>query len=104
MPLDLTDASKDRSKTPGTSGQSGPSQSASAAPRNASTGSAQRSGEGNEEKKDDPVPAHKRGGVQLWQFLRQLLDNPEKRNIITWTRQGHDGEFKLLDPEEVARL
>ncbi|CAG5080423.1 Oidioi.mRNA.OKI2018_I69.PAR.g9584.t2.cds [Oikopleura dioica] len=102
MPLDLTDASKDRSKTPGTSGQSGPS--ASAAPRNASTGSAPRSGEGNEEKKDDPVPAHKRGGVQLWQFLRQLLDNPEKRNIITWTRQGHDGEFKLLDPEEVARL
>ena len=52
----------------------------------------------------DPVPAHKRGGVQLWQFLRQLLDNPERRNIIHWTRQGHDGEFKLLDPEEVARL
>lgn len=54
--------------------------------------------------KGDPVPAHKRGGVQLWQFLRQLLDNPERRNIIHWTRQGHDGEFKLLDPEEVARL
>lgn len=53
---------------------------------------------------NEPVPAHKRGGVQLWQFLRQLLDNPERRNIITWTRQGHDGEFKLLDPEEVARL
>merc|ERR1711935_491906 len=55
-------------------------------------------------KDGDPVPAHKRGGVQLWQFLRQLLDNPERRNIIHWTRQGHDGEFKLLDPEEVARL
>ena len=53
---------------------------------------------------NEPVPAHKRGGVQLWQFLRQLLDNPDRRNIITWTRQGHDGEFKLLDPEEVARL
>ena len=52
----------------------------------------------------DPVPAHKRGGVQLWQFLRQLLDNPERRNIIHWTRHGQDGEFKLLDPEEVARL
>jgi len=59
---------------------------------------------GKNDKSDDPVPAHKRGGVQLWQFLRQLLDNPERRNIIHWTRQGHDGEFKLLDPEEVARL
>ena len=58
----------------------------------------------NVRNKGDPVPAHKRGGVQLWQFLRQLLDNPERRNIIHWTRQGHDGEFKLLDPEEVARL
>lgn len=58
----------------------------------------------SKESTSEPVPAHKRGGVQLWQFLRQLLDNPDRRNIITWTRQGHDGEFKLLDPEEVARL
>lgn len=55
-------------------------------------------------KDGDLVPAHKRGGVQLWQFLQQLLDNLERRNIIHWTRQGHDGEFKLLDPEEKARL
>ena len=108
--MDLTDpASKDRSKTPGASGvQSGINQhpgSSSSAARNTSSGSnSQQTGDGNEEKKDDPVPAHKRGGVQLWQFLRQLLDNPERRNIISWTRQGHDGEFKLLDPEEVARL
>ena len=98
--MDLTDASKDRSKTPGTS-NSAISQAANATARNASASTEQSQ---TEEKKDDPVPAHKRGGVQLWQFLRQLLDNPEKRNIISWTRQGHDGEFKLLDPEEVARL
>ena len=100
MPLDLTDASKDRSKTPGASDPA-ISQAGSATARNTSASTEQSQ---TEEKKDEPVPAHKRGGVQLWQFLRQLLDNPEKRNIISWTRQGHDGEFKLLDPEEVARL
>lgn len=100
MPLDLTDASKDRSKTPGTS-NSALSQSQNPSARNPSASAEQSQ---TEEKKDEPVPAHKRGGVQLWQFLRQLLDNPERRNIISWTRQGHDGEFKLLDPEEVARL
>jgi len=100
MPLDLTDASKDRSKTPGTSNSALP-QSQNPSARNPSASAEQSQ---TEEKKDEPVPAHKRGGVQLWQFLRQLLDNPERRNIISWTRQGHDGEFKLLDPEEVARL
>ena len=97
MPLDLTDASKDRSKTPGTSNSALPQ------PQNPSARTPAEQSQ-TEEKKDEPVPAHKRGGVQLWQFLRQLLDNPERRNIISWTRQGHDGEFKLLDPEEVARL
>lgn len=101
MPLDLTDASKDRSKTPGTSNSAISQAANSATARNNSASTEQSQ---NEEKKDEPVPAHKRGGVQLWQFLRQLLDNPERRNIISWTRQGHDGEFKLLDPEEVARL
>lgn len=48
----------------------------------------------------------KRGSLQLWQFLLQLLSsNPSNHSepIIEWTRKSA-AEFKLLDPEEVARL
>ncbi len=46
----------------------------------------------------------KRGSLQLWQFLLQLISNSNKHepNIIEWTRKS-SAEFKLLDPEEVAR-
>jgi hypothetical protein len=46
----------------------------------------------------------KRGSLQLWQFLLQLISNSNKNeaNIIEWTRKT-SAEFKLLDPEEVAR-
>ncbi|XP_054639679.1 ETS domain-containing protein Elk-1 isoform X2 [Dunckerocampus dactyliophorus] len=40
--------------------------------------------------------------ITLWQFLRHLLDDQRHRHLISWT--GEDGEFKLLDAEEVARL
>ncbi|MGH0153805.1 UNVERIFIED_CONTAM: hypothetical protein FKN15_025097 [Acipenser sinensis] len=40
--------------------------------------------------------------VTLWQFLLHLLDDPGRQHLITWT--SSDGEFKLLDAEEVARL
>ena len=40
--------------------------------------------------------------VTLWQFLLELLLSDEHRNLITWT--GEEGEFKLLNAEEVARL
>ncbi|CAL8260312.1 unnamed protein product [Gadus morhua 'NCC'] len=40
--------------------------------------------------------------ITLWQFLLLLLDDASQRHLITWT--GEDGEFKLLDAEEVARL
>jgi len=40
--------------------------------------------------------------ITLWQFLLHLLDDASQRHLITWT--GEDGEFKLLDAEEVARL
>jgi hypothetical protein len=64
----------------------------------------------------------RRGSLQLWQFLIALLDEPSskyaKRNsliefefdeflndffssCITWTGRGM--EFKLIEPEEVAR-
>ncbi|XP_078399290.1 ETS domain-containing protein Elk-1-like [Cetorhinus maximus] len=39
--------------------------------------------------------------ITLWQFLRQLLDE-NKSDLICWTSK--DGEFKLRNAEEVARL
>ncbi|MGH0177664.1 UNVERIFIED_CONTAM: hypothetical protein FKN15_021734 [Acipenser sinensis] len=40
--------------------------------------------------------------VTLWQFLLHLLEDPGRQHLITWT--SSDGEFKLLEAEEVARL
>ncbi|XP_060034711.1 ETS domain-containing protein Elk-4 isoform X2 [Erinaceus europaeus] len=40
--------------------------------------------------------------ITLWQFLLQLLKEPQHENMICWTSK--DGEFKLLQAEEVARL
>ncbi|XP_043107340.1 ETS domain-containing protein Elk-4 isoform X2 [Puntigrus tetrazona] len=40
--------------------------------------------------------------VTLWQFLLQLLLDPSNDQLICWTND--DGEFKLLQAEEVARL
>ena len=41
------------------------------------------------------------GQIQLWQFLLELLSDVTNSTIITW--EGHNGEFKLIDPDEVAR-
>ncbi|VDK82646.1 unnamed protein product [Litomosoides sigmodontis] len=42
------------------------------------------------------------GQIQLWQFLLELLsDTHSNAHCITW--EGENGEFKLLDPDEVAR-
>ncbi|XP_043357021.1 ETS domain-containing protein Elk-1 isoform X3 [Dermochelys coriacea] len=40
--------------------------------------------------------------VTLWQFLLQLLEQQSNGHLIAWT--STDGEFKLVDAEEVARL
>lgn len=40
--------------------------------------------------------------ITLWQFLLQLLQEPQNKHMICWTSK--DGEFKLLQAEEVARL
>lgn len=41
--------------------------------------------------------------ITLWQFLLELLlNNNQYKHIITWT--NNDGEFKLVNAEEVARL
>lgn len=45
----------------------------------------------------------KKGCIQLWQFLLKLLTNKGNESIIEWTKKS-SSEFKLLDPEEVARL
>lgn len=42
--------------------------------------------------------------ITLWQFLLHLLEDQRQRHLICWTGSGSDGEFKLLDAEEVARL
>ncbi|MGH0158895.1 UNVERIFIED_CONTAM: hypothetical protein FKN15_036449 [Acipenser sinensis] len=39
---------------------------------------------------------------ELWQFLVALLDDPSNARFIVWTGRGM--EFKLIKPEEVARL
>jgi c-ets proto-oncogene protein len=41
------------------------------------------------------------GPIQLWQFLLELLTDRSCKAFISWT--GDDWEFKLTDPDEVAR-
>ncbi|XP_031616547.1 DNA-binding protein D-ETS-3 isoform X3 [Contarinia nasturtii] len=41
------------------------------------------------------------GQIQLWQFLLELLSDSSNAAAITW--EGTNGEFKLTDPDEVAR-
>lgn len=42
------------------------------------------------------------GQVQLWQFLLEILTDCEHTDVIEWV--GTEGEFKLTDPDRVARL
>ncbi|XP_076035748.1 uncharacterized protein LOC143021862 [Oratosquilla oratoria] len=41
------------------------------------------------------------GQIQLWQFLLEQLCDPANASVVTW--EGTSGEFKILDPDEVAR-
>ena len=75
--------------------------------------------EGKEEEKPKPSNAtgsnpkskqqkirmpQRKGGMQLWQFLYALLEDPEKRygELIEWTDNRQELEFRLLDPEAIA--
>ncbi|XP_078488852.1 transcription factor protein [Ciona intestinalis] len=50
----------------------------------------------------DPITYGRRGSLQLWQFLVSLLEDPSNnQQVIAWTGRGL--EFKLVEPEEVAR-
>ncbi|XP_030014815.1 fli-1 proto-oncogene, ETS transcription factor-related sequence isoform X2 [Sphaeramia orbicularis] len=51
-----------------------------------------------------PDSAHRpvgSGQIQLWQFLLELLSDSNNAGIITW--EGTNGEFKMTDPDEVAK-
>ncbi|CAJ0956310.1 unnamed protein product, partial [Mesorhabditis belari] len=49
-----------------------------------------------------PPQALGSGQIQLWQFLLELLAEPHcNGHCISW--EGGNGEFKLIDPDEVAR-
>lgn len=41
------------------------------------------------------------GQIQLWQFLLELLSDRTNSHSITW--EGNNGEFKMVDPDDVAR-
>ena len=41
------------------------------------------------------------GPIQLWQFLLELLTDKTCQHFISWTGDGW--EFKMTDPDEVAR-
>ncbi|XP_041091491.1 transcriptional regulator ERG homolog isoform X2 [Polyodon spathula] len=41
------------------------------------------------------------GQIQLWQFLLELLTDSGNASCIMW--EGTNGEFKMTDPDEVAR-
>uniref|UniRef100_A0A8C4WWI2 ETS domain-containing protein n=1 Tax=Eptatretus burgeri TaxID=7764 RepID=A0A8C4WWI2_EPTBU len=41
------------------------------------------------------------GQIQLWQFLLELLSDGTNSHCIAW--EGPGGEFRLTDPDEVAR-
>merc|ERR1711971_1257462 len=45
------------------------------------------------------------GQPQLWQFLLELLANPnEYSDYICWENPRGNGDFRLIDPEEIAKF
>nr|VZI00001.1 unnamed protein product [Spirometra erinaceieuropaei] len=51
---------------------------------------------------DGALCGHARSGqIQLWQFLLELLSDTRNIHHIAW--EGTEGEFRLVDPDEVAR-
>uniref|UniRef100_A0A914H2M3 ETS domain-containing protein n=1 Tax=Globodera rostochiensis TaxID=31243 RepID=A0A914H2M3_GLORO len=47
------------------------------------------------------TPQQSNGQIQLWQFLLELLSTDDHCSCIAW--EGTKGEFKLVNPDEVAR-
>jgi hypothetical protein len=40
--------------------------------------------------------------MQLWQFLYALLSDPQHKDLIEWTDNVKEREFRLHEPEAVA--
>ncbi|XP_023335950.1 uncharacterized protein LOC111707151 [Eurytemora carolleeae] len=74
----------------------------SCVPEKFSSGNHSWPGHGTYFHRTQPFPGvNRRGALQLWQFLVTLLDDPSNSGAIAWTGRGL--EFKLIEPEEVAR-
>ncbi|XP_040278293.1 ETS translocation variant 2 [Bufo bufo] len=59
-------------------------------------------GQKSMEARDNKPPTSAGSGpIQLWQFLLELLQDSSCEKLISWT--GNGWEFKLSDPNEVAR-
>ncbi|XP_038219936.1 DNA-binding protein Ets97D [Zerene cesonia] len=65
-------------------------------------GSGGSGGAGGAEEARYTPRAGNNGQVQLWQFLLELLTSAQHYHLIRW--DGLEGEFRLLEPERVARL
>jgi hypothetical protein len=48
------------------------------------------------------VLPQRKGGIHLWQFLYAMLIEPKYSNLIEWTANKKDFEFRLLEPEAIA--
>uniref|UniRef100_A0AAY5LD37 Fli-1 proto-oncogene, ETS transcription factor b n=1 Tax=Esox lucius TaxID=8010 RepID=A0AAY5LD37_ESOLU len=81
----------------------GPISSRLANPEDQPIHSKNQTGKHSSYKLSDPS-AHRpvgSGQIQLWQFLLELLSDSNNSSIITW--EGTNGEFKMTDPDEVAK-
>ncbi|XP_053208190.1 Friend leukemia integration 1 transcription factor-like isoform X2 [Panonychus citri] len=68
---------------------------------NSGTGVTKVNGNNNSPANDQKSTSNQGSGqIQLWQFLLELLSD-NNSNCIAW--EGNNGEFKLTDPDEVAR-
>ncbi|KAM7532461.1 hypothetical protein Aperf_G00000132908 [Anoplocephala perfoliata] len=64
-----------------------------------------RHSQGHQHRHQDQPQHHQsqqKGSLQLWRFLVTMLDDPASQHLICWA--GRKLEFKLNEPEEVARL
>ena len=57
--------------------------------------------ESSSRESEDSGSSGSSGQIQLWQFLLELLSDPANASFICW--ENNQGEFKLIDPDEVAR-
>ena len=78
------------------------SDSSSCSPPAAPVTSSRKRSRTASEQKQIRLPQRK-GGLQLWQFLYALLENPAQYGeLIEWTDRRSELEFRMLEPEALA--